>query len=135
MRYTLALALALAASNAAGQAFRPYSQERVSAKQWQTYFNEVSAKLAATRQDAPAEFFVGFNDPNTSTTYTFTMPGNPAHPAWFTRQFVQTGTTITVRQIGYFAGDEAQYNRLFRAFQEMNASLRQDMQKRARNPK
>ena len=108
MRYPLALALVLVATTASGQAFRPYSEERVTVRQWQAYFDEVSAKLASTRQDAPSQFFIGFNDPNTSTTYNFTMPGNPAHPAWFTRQFVQTGHTITGRQIGSFAGVRGQ---------------------------
>lgn len=135
MRTLIALSLVLSVSSASAQEFEPFPQARITVEQWQAYFNEVSEKLAATRQRVPAEHYVGFSDDQSYTTYTFTEPGHPAHPAWITRQIVQDGTSINVRQIGYYAGKEEPFAKLYRAFQRMNDRLREDMQRRTKGDK
>jgi hypothetical protein len=129
MRAIFSLVIALLASVASAQEFKPYPRAKVTFEQWQAYLEEVSSKHAVTRQEAPAEHFVGFNNPMTQTMYTFTAPGHPAHPAWITRQVMQDGTSINVRQIGYFAGDEAPFARLYQDFQALNDRLRQDIRR------
>ena len=83
MEFTRGVAiLACAASvSAAGQEFRPHEQARITAAQWQAYYAEVRAKHGGTEQKFAQEHLVLFNDPRSLMSWTFTLPGHPAHPA------------------------------------------------------
>ena len=130
----LTLALFVAASVPA-QEYKPYPRARITPEQWQQYFEEVSSKHASSRREFPAEYLVVFENTLEYTTYAFTQPGHAAHPAWITRHVIQDNVGVNVRQIGYFAGEEAPFAKLFREYQELNAKMREDFQRKSREQK
>ena len=122
--------LACAASvSAPGQEFRPHEQAHISAAQWQAYFEDVRAKHGATEQKFAQEHLVLFNDPQSLMSWAFTLPGHPAHPAWVTRQPVTDGNHVKIRQIGFYAGDEQAFRKLFATYVALTARM-QEEQKR-----
>ncbi len=66
---------------------------------------------------------VYFNNPE-STTYAFTLVGHPAHPAWITRRAVEQAGTINMQQIGYFAGKEVHFAKLFKQYLDLNEKIK-----------
>ena len=123
---------ALVAGQVAAQEYMPYPGARITSAQWQQYFYEVSSKHAASRREFPAEHLVVFEDRATYTAYAFTQPGHAAHPSWITRHVIRDNVGVKVRQIGYFAGDEESFAKLFKAYQQLNAQLLEDFQSRSR---
>jgi hypothetical protein len=73
---------------------------------------------------------VVFSDPTTRTFYIFTTKDNPAHPAWITRQIVEEGGKVNVRQIGYFAGAQEPFDRMFSAYLQLNEQLKHEVEQR-----
>ena len=123
---------ALVAGQVAAQEYMPYPGVRITSAQWQQYFSEVSSKHAASRREFPAEHLVVFEDRATYTAYAFTQPGHAAHPSWITRHVIRDNVGVKVRQIGYFAGDEESFAKLFKAYQQLNVQLLEDFQSRSR---
>ena len=113
------------------QEFKPYPRARITVGQWQGYFDDVSTKYASSRREFPSEHLVVFEAAESLTTYAFTQPGHPAHPAWVTRQPVQDNAGVQIRQIGYFAGDEAPFAQMFRQYQQLNAQIRDDFKNKS----
>lgn len=122
-----AASLFLFCFSAVAQQFNPYPQPHVTRHQWQTYFDEVRAKHASGRQEFPVDNLVIFEDNASHTSYAFTTPAHPAHPAWITRQASEDARGVRIRQIGYFAGDEAPFAKLFKQFEELNAKIRDEL--------
>jgi hypothetical protein len=118
--------VACAALAANAQEFRPHPQARITAAQWQAYFDEVKAKHKATEQAFDAEHLVLYNDAKTLMSWAFTTPGHPAHPAWVTRQPVTDGTQVKIRQIGFYAGDEEAFRKLFATYLVMTSKMQED---------
>ena len=106
----------------------PYPRARITSDEWQHYFSEVSSKHAASRREFPAEHLVVFEDRATYTAYAFTQPGHAAHPSWITRHVLRDNAGVKVRQIGYFAGDEESFAKLFEAYQQLNAQMLEDFE-------
>src|SRR5205809_4777735 len=132
MRAVAIVLTALVAGQVAAQEYMPYPGARITLAQWQQYFSEVSSKHAASRREFPAEHLVVFEDRATYTAYAFTQPGHAAHPSWITRHVIHDNVGVKVRQIGYFAGDEGSFAKLFEAYQQLNAQLLEDFQSRSR---
>jgi len=120
----------LLAGTAAAQEFQPYPQPQVTPEQYARYAEEVRQLHGATADVVPEDNVIVFSDQRTRTFWVFTTKNNPAHPAWLTRQMVEENGQVRVRQIGYFAGSEAAFAKLFRAFQERNAKLMEDVARR-----
>ena len=120
----------LLAGTAAAQEFQPYPQPQVTPEQYARYAEEVRQLHGATADVVPEDNVIVFSDQRTRTFWVFTTKNNPAHPAWLTRQMVEENGEVRVRQIGYFAGSEAAFAKLFRAFQERNAKLMEDVARR-----
>lgn len=135
MRLVTLLITLLVAVVVNAQEYKPYPRARITQDQWQQYFEEVSSKHAASRLELPTELLVVFENTSAHTSYAFTQTGHPAHPAWVTRQVVQDGVGVYVQQIGYFAGDEEPFAKLFRAYQELNAKMRENFQRQSREGK
>ena len=55
--------------------------------------------------------------------FAFTLPGHSAHPAWITRQLIESGGTLDMTQIGYYAGNEEPFAELFRQYQQLNSRI------------
>jgi len=119
----LACAAALAV---AAQEFRPHPQARITTQQWQAYYDEVRAKHGDTEQQFAREHLVLFNDAKSLMSWAFTLPGHPAHPAWVTRQPVTDGNNVKIRQIGFYAGDEQAFRKLFATYVALTARMQEE---------
>jgi hypothetical protein len=130
-RFRIAASLAAGlAATAAAQEFQPYPAPKVTIEQWQQYLAQVQAALDRTMEIYDDEHIVVFTDRTTRTFYIFTSKKHPAHPAWITRQLVDEGGKINVRQIGYFAGAEEPFAAFFQQYLERNKKLREDVERR-----
>lgn len=101
-------------------AIDPYAHGKVTPAQWQTYYKQVSTDSAAVQHAIPDEKLVTFSNDQAGRQYVFTQPGNPAHPAALAREIDVQDAKVSVKEVGYFAGDEAEFNKLFSAFSEHN---------------
>ena len=106
------LCLGVSVANASAPAYKPFPEAQVTPEQWGAYRDSVHAAYGATLRVFPDEHLEVLYSEDQTTHFAFTMPGHPAHPAWITRQ-ARDGS---VGQIGYFAGDEAKFAELFRAY-------------------
>lgn len=126
MEFARALAIVACAAFAAGaQEFRPHPQARITPEQWQAYFDEVKTKHGATEQQFQAEHLVLYNDSKSLMSWAFTTPGHPAHPAWVTRQPVTDGSQVKIRQIGFYAGDEVAFRKLFATYLVLTSKMQE----------
>ena len=124
MEFARKLAIVACAALAAGaQEFRPHPQARITPAQWQAYFDEVKAKHGGTEQRFAAEHLVLYNDSKSLMSWAFTTPGHPAHPAWITRQPVTDGNQVKIRQIGFYAGDEEAFRKLFATYLVLTSKM------------
>ena len=114
------------------QEFQPYPAPQISVEQWTKYAEEVRQYHQATAEIYKDKQLVVFSDQRTRTFWVFTLKDHPAHPAWITRQMFEDGGQVRVRQIGFFAGSEPAFAKLFREYQERNEQLREDVEKRNR---
>jgi len=135
----LALGIAMAAAvlpgGAAGaQDFKPYPATRITEAQWTSYFREVREKLGSSMQELTAERLIVFADRATQTSYAFTQPGHPAHPAWIARRVVEAKGGVGIRQIGYFAGDRGSFTDLYQTYEELNDRIGEFMRRDAATP-
>lgn len=124
------LAALLFSAPAPAQEFQPYPQPQITVEQWQAYLTSVRERYEASAEIYKDKGLVVFSDPETRTFYIFTTKANPAHPAWITRQLVEEGGQVHVRQIGYFAGKQEQFDKLFREYQQRNDELVKEVEKR-----
>jgi hypothetical protein len=124
---TAALTLALPAL---GQEWQPYPQPKITVKEWKDYLQRVRDRLESTAEIYRDKGLVVFTDPDTRTFYIFTTKDNPAHPAWITRQLVEEGGKVNVRQIGYYAGKADAFDKMFREYLQRNEELMKEVEKR-----
>jgi len=120
----------LMATPALAQEYQPYPTPRITPEQWAKYGEEVRQNHAATAEIFKEKKLVAFSDPNTRTFWIFTMKDHPAYPAWITRQLYEEGGQVRVRQIGYFAGSEDEFAKLFQEYQQRNELLKEDVERR-----
>ena len=129
-RTFLGAAVLIVAGGANAQDFQPYPAPQITTEQWMRYAELVRQAHGTSAEYVREEDIVVFSDLRTRTFWVFTTKNHPAHPAWITRQMVEENGQVRVRQIGYFAGSEAAFAKLFRAFQERNAKLMEDVARR-----
>lgn len=128
-----AAALALAGAGPGGaQEYQPYASPRVTPEQFASYLATVRASHEASAEIYEDRNLVVFSDPDTRTFYIFTTRNHPAHPAWITRQLVEDGGQVRVRQIGYFAGAQEPFDLLFREHLQLNEELKKSVEHRNR---
>jgi hypothetical protein len=134
IRSALVAALLLVAlwpdAAARAQEFQPYPSPKVTVDQWQKYLIEVRSRHEASLEIYKDKNVVVFSDPTKRTFYIFTTKDNPAHPAWITRQIVEQGGKVNVRQIGYFAGAQEPFDRLFSEYLQLNEQLKHEVEQR-----
>ena len=117
------LGLTLSVHSAYALDFKPYPAADITKTQWQAYHASVKQHFGASRQDHLHERLTTYSHESTRMNFAFTMPGHRAHPAWITRQLVESGGTVDMAQIGYFAGDEEPFAELFRQYQQLNEQI------------
>ena len=135
MKRVLVLCLLFVATLAPAQEFKPFPRANITREQWEAYFRQVSDRPNITKREFPSEHLVVFEDRESYISWAFTTPEHPAHPAWIARQPVQDARGVSMRQIGYFAGDEKPFAELFRAYQALNDKIREDFQKKSAEAK
>ena len=129
-RAALTIVGSLLAGPVTAQEFQPYPAPRITAQQWVEYADQVRRSYADSAEILKGQNLVAFSDQRTRTFYIFTSKDHPAHPAWITRQLYEEGGEVRVRQIGYFAGSEPEFAKLFADYQKRNAQLMEDVQRR-----
>ena len=130
MKVLLVLAALAFAAPAFAQEFQPYPQPKISVDQWKAYVQKVRELHEASAEIFKDKALVVFSDPESRTFYIFTTKDHPAHPAWITRQVVEEGGQVHVRQIGFFAGKQEPFDKLFREYQMRNDDLVKEVEKR-----
>ena len=130
LRCLLLCLAAGAVAPALSQEFQPYPAPRITAQQWAEYADQVRRTYADTAEILKGQGLVAFSDQRTRTFYIFTTKDHPAHPAWVIRQLYEEGGQVRVRQIGYFAGSEPEFARLFADYQKRNTQLMEEVQRR-----
>lgn len=120
----------LAAVPAGAQEFQPYPQPKITPEQFARYADEVLQAFGYSTEILKDQKLIAFSDERSRTFYVFTTKDHPAHPAWITRQMVEEDGQVRVKQIGYFAGNEEAFSRLFREFQGRNKQLMEDVARR-----
>jgi hypothetical protein len=140
----LASVIALSLAHpAAAQEYKPFPLAQITAAQWNEYFDQVNKAHGQSKRDFPAEHLVVFDDHGAGeekkaaegrgdTFWAFTVPGNPAHPAWVTRRAVNEAGKLTMRQIGYFAGDEKAFAKLFQDYRALTDRAIKAMEEKTR---
>jgi hypothetical protein len=128
----IALALGLSAIPALAQEYQPYPSPRITPEQWAKYGETVRQYHGASVELFKDKQLVAFSDQRTRTFWVFTLKDHPAHPAWITRQMYEEGGVVRVRQIGYFAGSEEEFAKLFSEYQKRNEELKEDVERRNR---
>ena len=104
--------------------WKPYADAKVTAEQWQDYFDSVVAAFGDTRDEIAEARLVLFTDEVTSTFYAFTLEDHPAHPAWVTRKLVEQDGAISIQQIGFYAGEEQPFADLFDDYLALSDQLK-----------
>ena len=127
---SLSLVAILAVAPALAQEFQPYPQPKVTPEEFAAYAEQVRQNHGFTADIIREDNVIVFSDERTRTFWVFTTKDNPAHPAWITRQMVEENGQVRVRQIGYYAGSEPAFAKLFRAYQDRNAKLVEDVTRR-----
>jgi hypothetical protein len=112
------------------QEFQPYPSPNITVDQWVKYAAQVRQNFEPTADVLKGMNLIAFSDMRSRTFYIFTTKGHPAHPAWITRQMFEDGGQVRVRQIGYFAGSEEEFAKLFRDYQQRNEQLQEEVQRR-----
>ena len=128
--HLVAGALSLMACPALAQEYQPYTTPNITPEQWAKYGEEVRQNHGASAEIFKDKQLVAFSDQRTRTFWIFTMKKHPAHPALITRQMYEEGGQVLVRQIGYFAGSEEEFAKLFREYLERNEELKQSVGRR-----
>jgi len=108
---------------------QPYPKAEISTIQWQSYYDLVLATLAKSERRYEVQKLVTYSDEKTKTSYAFTLPGHPAHPSWITRITHIVDGELRLDQIGYFAGEEKEFAKLFNAYEKMNEETRKQYRK------
>lgn len=107
------------------QELHPYETNHISEQQWQTYFYAVQNKHGDSAREVRLQHLIIFKDRETTTTWTFTQLGHPAHPSWIARRLIVTGNDTSLSQVGYFAGEDAPFVAFFQEQLQLNKKLEQ----------
>lgn len=127
-RFAAAAVLSAIAQFASAQEFKPYPEARVTASQWQAYLDEVKSRHAAAAEHHPDQQLVIYHDREARTSYTFTLPGHAAHPAWVTRRLQHSLEGMAVRHVGFYAGELEPFGQWFDALVRLSESARRQLQ-------
>ena len=130
--HILAGALCLIAAPVFAQEYQPYPSPQITPEQWANYGAQVNQLYGDTLEVFQDKQLIAFANLRTRTFWVFTMKDHPAHPAWITRQMYEEAGQVRVRQIGYFAGKEEEFAKLFAEYLKRNEELKADVERRNR---
>jgi hypothetical protein len=130
MRVAWIIAALVLAVPASAQEWQPYPQPQITVEQWKAYLETVRERFEQTAQIYKDKGIVVFSNPDTRTFYIFTTKDHPAHPAWITRQLVEEGGQVHVKQIGFYAGKAEAFDKMFREYLQRNEELMNEVEQR-----
>jgi hypothetical protein len=130
--HPVVLALSLLAAPALAQEYQPYPSPRITHEQWARYGETVRQHHGSSLEYFKDQKLIAFSDLRARTFWIFTLKDHPAHPAWITRQMYEENGEVRVRQIGYFAGSEEAFAKLFEEYLRRNEELKADVERRNR---
>lgn len=102
-----------------------FPTDRISFDQWQTYRDEIRSLPNARILEENNQIII-FPD-QSNIIYVFTTFGHPAHPAVVKRQPIETSSGIAMRRQGHYAGDESEFGKWWREFDELDRQLRESI--------
>ena len=108
--------------------YMPYEKAVITHEQWKSYKATVVERYGDSAQRFPEQNLVIYFNNEKATSYAFTTEDHEAHPAWITRQVIESKGEISIQQIGYFAGKEAPFAVLFQQYLELNEKIKASMQ-------
>ena len=97
----------------------PFDSAEITEAQFVQYHTSVAAELASTRREYASHDLEVYSDEASRASLAFTLPGHPAHPAWVTRYVAVDDGGIYMNVVGYYAGDEAEFVKLYDQYKEM----------------
>ncbi len=106
---------------------KPFPRAKITVEQWQEYFNKVSNDFGETKRIYEDQNLIVFSNDELRANFAFTTKNHPAHPAWVTRYVTQNNDSVNIAQIGYFAGDEAPFAKLFQEYSKLNDRVKEDL--------
>jgi hypothetical protein len=104
-----------------------FPTDRISFDQWQTYRDEIRSLPNARILEENNQLII-FPE-QSDIIYVFTTFGHPAHPAVVKRQVVENSGGISMRRQGHYAGDEVEFRKWWREFDELDRQLRESIGK------
>ena len=113
---------ALASLLVQAQEYAPYEDAAITLHQWETYHNAVKACCEATRREYKDRGLVTYAKDEGRLGYTFTLENHPAHPAWITREVIP-GADIQMQLIGYYAGSEEEFAKLYESYDKLTDQM------------
>ena len=102
----------------------PFETVKVSKADWQRYHTEVNSEFGHTSRIHSIQKLITYTDNRNRVSFAFTIKGHSAHPSWITRQVIQNDGRVSVRQIGYFAGNEASFSELYAHYKMLNGQIK-----------
>ena len=113
---------ALASAVVHAQEYAPYKEAAITLHQWETYHNAVQACCQSTRREYKDRGLVTYAKDEGRLGYTFTLENHPAHPACVTREVIP-GPDIQMRLIGYYAGNEDEFAKLYESYDQLTNQM------------
>jgi hypothetical protein len=106
---------------------KPFPRAKISVEQWQGYFDLVTKEFGETKRIYKEQNLAVFSDDAQRANIAFTTINHTAHPAWVTRYVTQDNESVYVAQIGYFAGEEPPFAKLFKDYAKLNEKVKEHM--------
>jgi len=128
MRLFILLCLLSISLSAKGIDLEPYDHDRITEAEFLAYRASAAEELGSTHRAYPSHFLELYSDESLRASIAFTMPGHPAHPAWVTRYVAMDDSGIYMNVIGYFAGDESEFAKLYKQYEAMAAETTKKFQ-------
>ncbi|MAD73473.1 MAG: hypothetical protein CML20_01490 [Rheinheimera sp.] len=105
----------------------PFPKAKITVEQWQEYFSDVSNEFGDTKRIFEEQNLVVFSNDQLRANIAFTTENHAAHPAWVTRYVTQNNDSVNIAQIGYFAGEEAPFAKLFNEYAKLNDKVKENL--------
>ena len=134
MKSVITIILLLVHTSTFALDIKPFPKAGVSTEEWKSYYEEVKNSIGETEKIAIEQRLVTYVDKTKNAHYAFTLENHPAHPSWVTRVIVENSGDLSVQQLGYFAGSEPEFAKLFSLYQEVNENMKKWVsEQRAKN--
>ena len=123
----LLLVLSLLSSVTAGAEEWRFPGDRITFKQWVTYFDELANTKGAIFTEEPEYYIINLlDDPKHAALFVFTKPNHPAYPAVIIRSVEKDGNGSVLRRRGHYAGDKAEFDRWWHQFDDLDKNNIED---------